>query len=105
MEAEGVLIIELWPTIFLLVMFLLFLIQELLDPQRRDVLQLLLVDALDWVALVLQQMHQVHDLLLPQLVVVDLVIHLGASVVELSVLLHKLSHVFKHLFPALVSAT
>ena len=64
MEAEGVLIVELWSTVFLLVVFLLFLIQELLDPQRRDVLQLLLVDALDWVTFVLQQMHQVHDLLL-----------------------------------------
>ena len=64
MEAEGVLIVELWSTVFLLVVFLLFLIQELLDPQRRYVLQLLLVDALDWVAFVLQQMHQVHDLLL-----------------------------------------
>ena len=66
-------------------------------------LQLLFVDLLDMIASVLQQVHQVHDLLLSVPKVLDLVIHVGASVVQLPILLHQLAHIFEYLLSALIT--
>lgn len=102
MEAEVVLLVELWSSILFLVVFLLLLFEELLDAHSVDLLQLLLVDVLHWISFVLQEVNQIHDLLLPQLEVVDLVIHLAADFVQLAVLLHQLLDVVEHLLLLLV---
>ena len=65
--------------------------------------QLLLVDPLDRIASVLQQVHQVHDLLLPKLEVGDLLVHAAASVIEVPILLDQLAHVFQYLLSVLIS--
>ena len=102
-EAKFVFVINFRATILLFVMFALFFIEKFLNSHCWHLFQLRFVDLLDRVALVLQQVHQEHDLLLSELEVVDLIIHAGASVVQLLILLRQLAHVFKHLLPVLLS--
>ena len=102
MEAKFVFIINFRATILLFVMFTLFFIEKFLNSHCWHLLQLLFVDLLDGVAFVLQEVHKVHDLLLSELEVVDLIIHAGTSVVQLLILLRQLAHVFKHLLPVLM---
>lgn len=64
-------------------------IQELLEPQSRDVLDLLFENLVDWVSSALEDVDQVHYLFLSKLEVVNLIIKLLAPIRKLNILLHQ----------------
>jgi hypothetical protein len=65
------------------------LVKELLEPEGGDVLHLLVEDLVHRVSFVLENVNQVHKLLLSKIQVVDLIAQLQALSLQFSVLLNE----------------